>query len=34
MVERAEHIGAQLSIESHLGQGTEVSVSVQREATL
>jgi signal transduction histidine kinase len=34
MVERAEHIGAQLSIESQLGQGTEVSVSVQREAAL
>lgn len=32
MTERAEHIGAQLSIESQLGQGTEVSVSVQREA--
>ena len=31
MTERAEHIGAQLSIESQLGQGTEVSVSVQRE---
>jgi PAS domain S-box-containing protein len=32
MTERAEHIGAQLSIESQLGQGTEVIVSVQREA--
>ncbi|HEY9641441.1 MAG TPA: PAS domain-containing protein [Coleofasciculaceae cyanobacterium] len=32
MTERAEHIGAQLSIKSQLGQGTEVSVSVQREA--
>ncbi|HEY9623753.1 MAG TPA: AAA family ATPase [Crinalium sp.] len=32
MTERANHIGAQLSIESQLGQGTEVSVFVQREA--
>ena len=32
MTERAEHIGGQLSIESQLGQGTEVIVSVQREA--
>jgi signal transduction histidine kinase len=29
--ERAEQIGAQLSIESQLGQGTEVVVSVNRE---
>jgi signal transduction histidine kinase len=34
MTERAEHIGAQLLIESQLGQGTEVSVSVQREAVI
>ncbi|MBW4579114.1 MAG: PAS domain S-box protein [Tildeniella nuda ZEHNDER 1965/U140] len=34
MSERAEHIGAQLSIDSQPGQGTEVSVSVQREATV
>jgi PAS domain S-box-containing protein len=32
ITERAEHIGAQLSIESQPGQGTEVVVSVQREA--
>lgn len=31
MTERAERIGAQLSIESRLGQGTEVIVSVNRE---
>jgi PAS domain S-box-containing protein len=34
MTERAEHIGAQLSIESQLGQGTEVSVFVQRETAI
>jgi PAS domain S-box-containing protein len=34
MTERAEHIGAQLLIDSQLGQGTEVSVSVQREAVI
>jgi PAS domain S-box-containing protein len=33
MTERAERIGAQLSIQSHLGQGTEITVSVQREGT-
>ncbi|MBI4780842.1 MAG: AAA family ATPase [Oscillatoriophycideae cyanobacterium NC_groundwater_1537_Pr4_S-0.65um_50_18] len=33
MTERAERIGAQLSIESRLGQGTEVIVSVHREAS-
>lgn len=33
MTERAERIGAQLSIESRLGQGTEVSISVHREAS-
>ena len=32
MTERAEHIGAQLSINSHLGQGTKVSASVRRGA--
>ncbi|MBD1850980.1 PAS domain S-box protein [Leptolyngbya sp. FACHB-711] len=32
MTERAEHIGALLSIESQLGQGTAVIVSIQREA--
>jgi signal transduction histidine kinase len=32
MTERAEHIGAQLAIESQLGQGTEVIVSVRWEA--
>ena len=32
IAERAEHIGAQLSISSLLGQGTEVSVLVHREA--
>ncbi|MBW4693832.1 MAG: PAS domain S-box protein [Lyngbya sp. HA4199-MV5] len=32
MSERAEHIGAQLSIDSQPGRGTEVSVSVHREA--
>ncbi|MBD2097227.1 PAS domain S-box protein [Trichocoleus sp. FACHB-591] len=32
MTERAEHIGALLSIESQLGQGTTVIVSVQRES--
>jgi signal transduction histidine kinase len=31
MTERVERIGAQLSIESQLGQGTEVVVSVQQE---
>jgi signal transduction histidine kinase len=31
MTERSEHIGAQISIESQLGQGTEISVSIQRE---
>ncbi|HEY9661554.1 MAG TPA: sensor histidine kinase, partial [Allocoleopsis sp.] len=34
MTERAENIGAQLSIESQLEQGTEVIVSVQREAKI
>jgi signal transduction histidine kinase len=34
ITERAEHIGAQLSIESQLGQGTAVIVSVQREAAI
>jgi PAS domain S-box-containing protein len=34
MSERAEHIKAQLSIDSQLGQGTEVSVSVHREAAV
>ncbi|GAP99887.1 AAA family ATPase [Leptolyngbya sp. NIES-2104] len=34
MCERAKHIGAQLSIDSQPGQGTEVSVSVHREATV
>jgi len=34
MTERAEHIGAQLSIESQLGQGTEVLVTVNREAAI
>ncbi|MBW4421156.1 MAG: AAA family ATPase [Myxacorys californica WJT36-NPBG1] len=33
ITERAERIGAQLSIESQLGQGTEVSVFVHREAS-
>ncbi|WP_404790677.1 AAA family ATPase [Altericista sp. CCNU0014] len=33
MTERAERIGAQLSIESRLGQGTEAIVSVHREAS-
>ena len=33
MTERAERIGAQLSIESQLGQGTEVIVSVEEAAT-
>ncbi|MBD2158896.1 AAA family ATPase [Leptolyngbya sp. FACHB-16] len=32
MTERAEHIGAQFSIESQLGKGTEIVVSLQREA--
>jgi PAS domain S-box-containing protein len=31
MTERAERIGAKLSIQSHLGQGTEIIVSVHRE---
>lgn len=34
ITERAEHIGAQLSINSQLGQGTEVRVLVQREAAV
>ncbi len=34
MSERAEHIGAQLSIDSQLGQGTEVSVFVHWEAAV
>lgn len=34
MTERAEHIGAQISIESQLGQGTEVVVTVNREAAV
>jgi signal transduction histidine kinase len=34
ITERAEHIGAQLSIESQLGQGTEVLVTVNREAAI
>jgi PAS domain S-box-containing protein len=34
MAERAEHIRAQLSIQSHLGQGTEVLVTVNREAAV
>ncbi|BAU15389.1 multi-sensor signal transduction histidine kinase [Leptolyngbya sp. NIES-3755] len=34
MSERAEHIGVQLSICSQLGQGTEVTVSVHREAAV
>ncbi|MEH2072103.1 MAG: PAS domain S-box protein [Nostoc sp.] len=34
MSERAEHIGAQLSIDSQLKQGTEVIVSVHREAAV
>ncbi|MEH1868925.1 MAG: AAA family ATPase [Nostoc sp.] len=34
MTERAEHIGAQLSIESQLGQGTEVLVTVNRETAV
>ncbi|MEH2379465.1 MAG: AAA family ATPase [Nostoc sp.] len=33
ITERAERIGAQLSIESRLGQGTETLVSVHREAS-
>ncbi|MEH1960008.1 MAG: AAA family ATPase [Nostoc sp.] len=33
ITERAEQIGAQLSIESRLGQGTETLVSVHREAS-
>ncbi|GAB4376260.1 MAG: hypothetical protein Kow00121_23070 [Elainellaceae cyanobacterium] len=33
MTERAERIGAQLSIESRLGQGTEVIISVNRETS-
>ncbi|MBW4639225.1 MAG: AAA family ATPase [Gloeocapsa sp. UFS-A4-WI-NPMV-4B04] len=33
ITERAKRIGAQLSIESRLGQGTEVIVSVHREAS-
>ncbi|HBL58500.1 MAG TPA: hypothetical protein DDZ80_08275 [Cyanobacteria bacterium UBA8803] len=33
MTERAERIGAQLSIESQLGQGTDVIISVHREAS-
>ncbi|MDZ8025353.1 MAG: AAA family ATPase [Nostoc sp. DedQUE11] len=33
ITERAERIGAQLSIESRLGQGTETIVSVHREAS-
>ncbi|MBW4528588.1 MAG: AAA family ATPase [Phormidium tanganyikae FI6-MK23] len=33
MTERAERIGAQLSIESQLRQGTEVIISVHREAS-
>ncbi|MEA5449260.1 AAA family ATPase [Leptolyngbya sp. CCNP1308] len=33
MTERAERIGAQLSIESRLGQGTEVIISVHREVS-
>lgn len=34
ITERAEHIGAELSIESQLGQGTEVIVSVYRETAV
>ncbi|MBD2468897.1 AAA family ATPase [Nostoc sp. FACHB-145] len=34
ITERAERIGAQLSIESRLGQGTETSVSVHREVSV
>lgn len=34
ITERAEHIGAELSIESQLGQGTEVIVSVYRETVV
>ncbi|MBL1176776.1 MAG: PAS domain-containing protein [Pantanalinema sp. GBBB05] len=34
ITERAEHIGAQLSIESQLGQGTEVVVTVNRETAV
>jgi signal transduction histidine kinase len=34
MTERAEHIGAQISIESQPGQGTEVVVTVKREAAV
>jgi signal transduction histidine kinase len=34
ITERAERIGAQLSIESRLGQGTEVIVYVNRKASL
>jgi PAS domain S-box-containing protein len=34
ITERAEHIGAQLSIESQLGQGTEVLITVNRETAL
>ncbi|HIK15979.1 MAG TPA: PAS domain-containing protein [Leptolyngbyaceae cyanobacterium M33_DOE_097] len=33
ITERAERIGAQLSIESRLGQGTEVIISVHRETS-
>lgn len=33
ITERAGYIGAQLSIRSQMGQGTEVIVSVHREAT-
>ncbi len=31
MSERAEHIGAQLSIQSQPGQGTEIIVTINRE---
>ncbi|MBG1243248.1 AAA family ATPase [Nostoc sp. NZL] len=34
ITERAERIGAQLSIESRLGQGTETIISVHREASV
>lgn len=34
ITERAEHIGAELSIKSQLGQGTEVIVSVYRETAV
>ncbi|WP_347276073.1 ATP-binding protein [Leptolyngbya sp. FACHB-321] len=34
MTKRAKRIGGKLSIQSHLGQGTEIIVSVHREMTV